>query len=276
MTKISKIGITPHQIIRSEHLLRIIEALSGNVPNTQIEISGSVTASYFVGNGSGLTNLNISSFDEDLLANNVSYINGSFTNVEEALDSLFYINPNISGFSINPNVVEIGTTVPIVTLNWALNKIFTSLSINNGIGVITPNLLTRTQNVSLTTNTTFTITGGDGVNVDSESAGLSFRSRRWWGTNASPTLNNDDIFDLFNNELSTSRQQIRTINGGGQYIWFAFPTSYGVPSFLINNLPNTSFVTTTIPHTNTSGNTQNYYVIRTTTVQNGTLTIQIL
>jgi hypothetical protein len=57
MSKISKLGISIGQIIRAEHLLRIINALSGEVPNTQIEISGSVTASFFVGNGSQLTNL---------------------------------------------------------------------------------------------------------------------------------------------------------------------------------------------------------------------------
>jgi hypothetical protein len=57
MSKISKSGITVGQIIRAEHLLRIIDALSGEVPATQLEISGSVTASFFVGNGSQLTNL---------------------------------------------------------------------------------------------------------------------------------------------------------------------------------------------------------------------------
>jgi hypothetical protein len=212
----------------------------------------------------------------DLIASNVGYINGSFTNVQQALDSLLYVIPNISGFSITPSVVEIGTTVSSVTLNWALNKIFTTLSINNGIGVIPPNLLTRTQNVSLTINTTFTITGGDGTSTDSENVSLLFRSKRWWGTNSSDTLTNTNVLTLANGELSTNRQQTRTINGGGQYIWFAFPTSYGLPNFVVNGLPSTAFATTTVSHTNASGNVQNYYVIRTTTVQNGTLTIQIL
>jgi len=57
MTKISKSGIAPHQQIKSEHLLRIINALDGTNPNTNIEVSGSVTASYFIGDGSQLTNI---------------------------------------------------------------------------------------------------------------------------------------------------------------------------------------------------------------------------
>lgn len=58
MAKISTSGIGPQQQIKSEHLLRIIGALSGN-PNTDIEISGSVTASYLAGDGSGIYNLNL-------------------------------------------------------------------------------------------------------------------------------------------------------------------------------------------------------------------------
>jgi len=57
MSKINKSGISIGSIIRAEHLLRIINALSGEVPNTQIEVSGSVTASFFVGDGSQLTNI---------------------------------------------------------------------------------------------------------------------------------------------------------------------------------------------------------------------------
>lgn len=65
MTKISKSGIAPLQQIKSEHLIRIINALDGTAPNTTIEVSGSVTASYFVGDGSKLTNIATSSYSEN-------------------------------------------------------------------------------------------------------------------------------------------------------------------------------------------------------------------
>ena len=195
----------------------------------------------------------------------------------ETLESILYVAPDITNFTITPSVVEIGTTVTDITLNWNLNKTFTSLSINNGVGSITPSLLTLAlSSLSLTANTTYTITGGDGTNTDSASTALNFRSRRWWGTSALDTFTGADILDLQNNELATNRQQTRTINGGGDYIWFAFPTSFGIPTYVVNGLPNTAFTRTTVSHTNESGNTQDYYVIRTNTVQNGTLTIQIL
>jgi hypothetical protein len=60
MAKISKSGIAPLQQIKSEHLIRIIDALSGEAPDTQIEVSGSISSS-FIGDGSLLINLPTSS-----------------------------------------------------------------------------------------------------------------------------------------------------------------------------------------------------------------------
>lgn len=57
MATISKSGISPLQQIKAEHLTRIIDALSGETPNIDIIISGSVTASHFVGDGSQLTGI---------------------------------------------------------------------------------------------------------------------------------------------------------------------------------------------------------------------------
>lgn len=213
----------------------------------------------------------------NLIAANVQYNNGSITNVQEALDLLLYTAPDISNFNIAPSVVEIGVVVDEIDLSWSLNKPFTSLSINNGIGSIIPSLTSlNVTSLSLSGNTTYTITGGDGENTDSASATLNFRAKRWWGISPLSTFTGADILTLQNSELSTNRQQVRTFNGGGQYMWFAFPTSYGLPTFVVNGLPSTAFVTETVSHTNESGHTQNYYVIRTTTVQNGTLTTQIL
>lgn len=57
MGKISKSGITPHAQIKSEHITRVIDALTGVSTSVQIEVSGSITASYFRGDGSGLTGI---------------------------------------------------------------------------------------------------------------------------------------------------------------------------------------------------------------------------
>jgi len=63
--KISKSGIAPHQVIKSDHLLRIINALDGTTPNSEIEVNGSVTASSFIGDGSEITGIVSSSYSEN-------------------------------------------------------------------------------------------------------------------------------------------------------------------------------------------------------------------
>lgn len=57
MTFISKTGIYPNNQIKAEHITRIIDGISGVTPNTQISVSGSISSSYFVGDGRYLTNI---------------------------------------------------------------------------------------------------------------------------------------------------------------------------------------------------------------------------
>jgi len=97
--KISKSGIAPQQQIKSEHITRIIDALSGETPNTEIQISGSITASYFIGDGSLLTNIPLSgsNFDSSSLATTGSntfqgdqYIDGKLSNGGSVLTNASY------------------------------------------------------------------------------------------------------------------------------------------------------------------------------------------
>ena len=86
MATISKTGIAPQQQIKSEHLLRIIEALSGESPNIDIIVSNNISASYFIGDGSQLTNLPISGSTPDL--NQVLLAgNSSSTNIIIGIDT---------------------------------------------------------------------------------------------------------------------------------------------------------------------------------------------
>lgn len=59
MAKISISGIAPNQQIKSEHILRVINALRGDTNDIEIEVSGSISASQYIGDGSLLTNLPI-------------------------------------------------------------------------------------------------------------------------------------------------------------------------------------------------------------------------
>lgn len=80
MSTISKTGIEPGSIIKSEHVLRIINALDGTDAK-DLEVNGTVYASYFAGNASALTNVTASTAQTSsystyaITANTASYVN---------------------------------------------------------------------------------------------------------------------------------------------------------------------------------------------------------
>ena len=88
-------------------------------------------------------------------------------------------------------------------------------------------------------------------------------------------MNSAQILALSNSELSTTRVQTRNgIDGGGDYLVFAWPTSFGNPSFIANGLPVTAWtkVNSNFTFTNTYGYTASYDVWMSDTQQNSPIT----
>jgi len=212
-------------------------------------------------------------------AGDLQYTNPAYPNIDsvaQALDSLLYITPVINSLVNTVGTVEKGTVVTSVTLNWVVNKLMSTESLNQGIGLITPSLTTYTHSgQSITANRVYTLTVGDGVNTASASTTVGFLNKRYWGTSVNTTLNNAQVLSL-SSELSGTRVQTKTIDGGGAYIYLAYPTSFGLPNMKVNGLEFTAITTVTLSFTNSHGFTENYYIIRTNTVQNGSLLIDVL
>ena len=205
----------------------------------------------------------------------VTYLNGTFTNVQQALDSLLYLSPAITSFTNDKELVEKGSTVTSVKFNWGYNKTMVTANISNGIGDVIgmTELILLMQNI--TTNQNYTLTANDGTANVTKSTAIKFLNKRYWGTSAEANLNAVDILTLSGSELSESRLMTQTINGAGKYMYFAYPSSFGAAEFIVNGLTNTAFSFVVRSFTNSKGFTENYNVYRTNTIQNGTLTIQI-
>lgn len=189
--------------------------------------------------------------------------------------ALEHVPMDITSLAVSPAVAEAGSTVASLTFTWARNKVPATLAFNQGIGAITPATLTAvTKTVSITADTTYTLTADDGTayagHEDTASATVLFQRRMHWGTAAAATLDSAGILALDSNAFATSRARAVTVNGGGQYIYFAYPAAFGDAAFLVNGLTSTAWVKTTVSHTNASGSTVSYNVYRSTTVQNGT------
>lgn len=196
-----------------------------------------------------------------------------------------YIGPSITVFSGGGNR-EFGASTT-VALSWSVVKnsnLITSIIVNgspqlptgyNQSGVVAANAV---QNV----NTTFNMSVSDGTSTPGASTTVTWLNKRYWGRHPSFTLpNNAQILALdgagvgAGNELATSRVQTRNgIDGASQYLAFAWPTTFGNPSFVINGLPNTAWtkIGNSVSFVNANGYTASYDVWISNTAQNSPIT----
>lgn len=193
--------------------------------------------------------------------------------IKHALDYLLYVEPEVTSFTSTRYEAEIGSTIDNFRLDWQTNKGIQTQSINHGIGSIERTLRTyMVENAGITSNRTYTITISDGENIGEGSLQIRFRNRRHWGVNQSETLTSADILNLSGSEFATDQKQTKTFNAspnGGNYIYFAWPSFFGEPSFFVGGLANSGWVKTTVSHTNNSGHTTNYDVWRSEYKQTG-------
>ncbi|SMF96024.1 hypothetical protein SAMN02949497_3404 [Methylomagnum ishizawai] len=208
-----------------------------------------------------------------IAADHVTYGNDGYpaiANVQQALDTLLYVAPQAS-ITNSVGTVEIGSTVAAVTLDWTVNKAIIGQSIAApGPGTIDPALRTLAlSGLHLTADTTFTLAVDDGTHTASAATPVLFRHRRRWGVSAQAVPDAALIDALAGAEFAAGRTQSRSFSPSGQYLYFAWPSSFGTPVFLVNGLLNTAWVKTTVGYTNPSGYTANFDVYRSQFLQSG-------
>ncbi len=171
---------------------------------------------------------------------------------------------------------EVGSSKATVSATWTPNKAITAQELT-GTGATAPALGDRAQTITgpFTTTTTHTITVHTASETASANITTAFYRKRHWGTSASTSLTTSAILALANSEFATSFAQTRLINPSSEYIYFAWPSTFGTPAFTVNGLANTAWTKTTVSHTNASGSTTNYDVYRSNFVLTGAFTIGV-
>lgn len=108
-----------------------------------------------------------------------------------------------------------------------------------------------------------------GTKITSNTLALVPRHRRYWGLSSNPSIIDAEILQL-NSELATSRAQTRNdFTPASQYIYIAYPESFGLATIKFNGYITTnSWVLTTRNFTNAQGYTASYHIYRTQFTQN--------
>lgn len=206
-----------------------------------------------------------------ITTDDVTYNGDSLTDI---ISQILYIALQITGFSASPSNYEKGQTLTSVSLTWSYNKSIES-QIITGTNVVSPSLLIGDRNKivvlsSITINTIITLTADDETSdlipVKIATVTLTFLNKLYWGIETIPgVVNSAFVLALGSNELKADKVKSFSINAiTNNYIFFALPVAYGVPSFLTNGFNGGFQLESTISLTNASGYTEDYSVYRTT------------
>lgn len=221
--------------------------------------------------------------DREITAAQVKYDNPEYPTVKAALDKLLYVAPVINSFT-GGGTYENGKSVDKVSFAWSLNKDVTTQSINNGVGEIAANKRAYTFSPSLpiTSNTTFTLTVGDGTKTATRTTSISFQNKVYWGVSAKDSLDDADIlaFETAGQaSFATGRAMTKTFNcSEGGYFYFAIPTAFcsGL-KMVVGGLAFSDFTfVTKADFVNASGKTVSYNVYRPNSIQHGSsITVEV-
>lgn len=232
--------------------------------------------------------------------------------MQQMFDKLLYpYQAPLLSLTATPNQKEYGDALS-TTLGWSYTKKsnpITGAVVNGGAPVGPPATSgTKTANgtystiapIAVSTTNTFNMTVTDSLsNTTVTTATLTWMNKIRWGAvnlsaispsnpnlttnpefagNVGAAITNATINGL-TGQLATTKAKVYTgINGGGNYLIFAWPTIFGgVPTFIVNNLPSTAFtrVKTNWAYTNSFGVVTNYEVWISNTLQNSPLLVEV-
>lgn len=225
-----------------------------------------------------LISFGISNEASDINYSNSSY--GDFTNVDAALDMIFdklyYTDPKIMSFNMNPanTQYEKGSVISGISFSWSTNKNMLTQTLTGCNISASDTQASYSSNIS--SNTTFTLTVGDGTNTTSSSKTISFLSKKYYGASIIPSIY-DDMFLLgLTGVLASNKNGTVNITANeNEYIFFAIPSSFGIANFKIGGFDTELDLVRTFNHTNASGYMCEYNIYKTTQPNLGTVVLVV-
>ena len=209
-------------------------------------------------------------FSRSEWANYTSY-KTLYNELKEYIDDKLYVPIAITSFTISPSAVEKGGSVNALTLNWATNitpKILIiryqeyengevhAQSVNPGPQVTT---YTFTDIEFTSDNPNFRLIAIDSKNHRAEETRtLSFCNSVYYGSAEEWT----GISEM-SSVVKSSRAGTYSFScSENEYIWYAYPSSFGEATFSVGGFSGGFILYDTIDITNMSGHTESYYIYK--------------
>lgn len=189
-----------------------------------------------------------------------------------------------SGIDVTANLltctIEDNQGGPVVDLIAAAseNAFFYSAPAGPGLTYIKGN-----DGSTLVASVTFTLKAEDaGSGLKTDTVTWNWRTRTYWGKSVIPgAVNEAFIQGLAHWQLDNNRNITFTTSGGdepgpGEYIYYAFPSAWGSPTFTVGGFSGGFIqVGTSVPVLNGFGETRNYDVYRSVNDDLGVVTVVV-
>lgn len=184
--------------------------------------------------------------------------------IERNIADILYKAISVTSFSTNVPVAEIGSTVNDVTLYWMLNKTPVSVTIDSAAQDAVAEGEVALTSLGLTADKTWTIRATDERGaVATKSASLSFLNGVYCGAAAMPAALDSAFILTLQRGLRSGKVTSFTANAdAGEYLWYVLPKRYGTCTFAVGGFTGGFTLLTTMPFTNASGYTEDYYVYK--------------
>lgn len=183
--------------------------------------------------------------------------------LEEQVADLLYEPIRITSFAHNLGTRELGETVTEYKLSWTTNKTPESLSWD-GKHIAATATYVSVADAEITVSRTWTLEATDERGaVDTKAAAVSFLNGVYCGAAAAPDAIDSAFVLGLTKTLTGTRARTVTVDvADGQYAWYCLPTRLGTCTFAVGGFEGGFELVDTIPFTNASGYTENYYVYR--------------
>lgn len=252
-------------------------------------VEGLVYATENLGSGGGSSGGgDVSSEELEALTTRVESLETSNTRLtqkvqqlEKTVGELTYVKIAITSFSSAPSVAEIGSTVNNPTLSWLINKSPHAISIDGSLVNVptTANVVSYYEvSGSFNKNKTWTLSAEDSdLTVVTRSTTLSFLNGVYWGVGKDGEYNSAMILGLGHKELkSTHVSSFNVVPSATDYIFYCVPIRFGTCKFKIGGFEGGFEEPKIVSFTNASGYTEDYYVYRSTNLNLGDTTVEVI
>lgn len=197
----------------------------------------------------------------------------------------FMIAPDFSVTLSGGGTVEVGATVsaPAFTASYVdgppSTATLTDTEAHSQNVTSTPTSFSSAYNFTKTVNNasvTFTLTADKSSESDTSQVSYAWRPRAFWGV-GSGVDTEAEVEVLASSGLIASRAATFTVSpGAGQYIYYAYPASYGAATFTVGGFEGGfDLVSATLSITNANGVTQDYRLYKSTNANLGSTTVTV-